>query len=84
MLSCLDKSEASKVSMKEQVLSPNEPSFNKGRIARQARRLKSKKLFQLFSRQGAQEIQVASMARWEEHFENVDSSGEGNAWISAK
>ena len=37
------------------------------RIARRARSEKSKKLFQIFSRQGANEILVASMAKWEEH-----------------
>ena len=37
------------------------------RIARQARSEKSKKLFQIFSRQGVNEILVASMARWKEH-----------------
>ena len=37
------------------------------RMARQARSEKSKKLFQIFSRQGAKEIPVASVARWEEH-----------------
>ena len=53
--------------LKEQVLSPNEPSVNIERIARLARSEKRKKLFQIFSRQGASEIQVASVARWEEH-----------------
>ena len=38
------------------------------RIARQARSEKSKKLFQIFSRQGVNEILVASMERWKEHF----------------
>ena len=51
----------------EQVLSPNEPNVNIERIVRQARSEKHKKLFQIFSRQGAKEILVASMARWEEH-----------------
>ena len=37
------------------------------RIARQARSEKRKNLFQIFSRQGANEILVTSMARWEEH-----------------
>ena len=70
MLSFLDKSEAPKVitkELKEQVLSPNESSVNIERIARQARSEKRKKLFQIFSRQGANEILVASVARWEEH-----------------
>ena len=41
------------------------------RIARQARGEKSKKLFQIFSRQGASEISVASMARWEEQLKGL-------------
>ena len=72
MLSYLDNSEASTVStkeLKEQVLSPTEPSVNIERIARQARREEHKKLFQIFSRQGANEIPVASMARSQEHSE---------------
>ena len=36
-------------------------------MVRQARSEKHTKLFQIFSRQGAKEIPVASMARWEEH-----------------
>ena len=67
MLSYLDNSEALKVStkeLKEQVLSPNEPNVNMEHIVRQAR---SEKMFQIFSRQGAREILVANMARWEEH-----------------
>ena len=34
---------------------------------RQARGEKHKKMFQIFSRKGAKEILVASVARWEEH-----------------
>ena len=70
MLKYLENSEVLKVStreVKEQVLCPNEPSANIVCIARQVRSEKSKKLFQIFSRQGANEIPVASMARWEEH-----------------
>ena len=70
MLKYLEDSEALKVStreLREQVLSPNEPSVNIVRIARQARSEKHKKLFQIFSRQGAKEIPVASVARWEEY-----------------
>ena len=51
----------------EQVLCPNEPSANTERIARQARSETRKKLFQIISRQGANQIPVTSMARWEEH-----------------
>ena len=32
---------------------------------------KAKKLFQIFSRPGANEILVASMARWEEHLRRL-------------
>ena len=59
--------EVSTRELKEQVLSPNESSVSIVRIARQARSEKSKKLFQIFSRQGANETLVASMARLEEH-----------------
>ena len=64
----LEDTEALKVStreVKEHVLSPDESNVNKVRIARQARSENSKKLFQIF-RQGANEIPVASVARWEE------------------
>ena len=74
MLNCLDEGEALKAStreLKEQVLSPDESSFSIVRIARQARSEKSKKLFQICSRQGANEIVVASMARWEERLRIV-------------
>ena len=50
MLRYLEDSESLKVSireLKEQVLSPDESSVNKERIARQARSEKSKKLFQI-------------------------------------
>ena len=81
MLKYLEDSEALKVStreLKEQVLSPNEPSVNIVRVARQARsEKKQRKLFQIFSRQGANEILVACMARWEEHLRNVNRAGEG-------
>ena len=66
-------SEVLKVStreLKEQVLSPDESSVRKVRIARQARSEKSKKLFQIF-RQGANEVLIASMARWEEHLKGL-------------
>ena len=38
---------------------------------RQARSEQRKKLFQIFSRQGANEILVASIARWEEHLRTL-------------
>ena len=69
LLKCSQDSEALKVStreLQEQVLSPNESSVSMVRIARQARSENSKKMFQIFSRQGANEILVASMARGEE------------------
>ena len=52
--------------MKEQILSPDDSNVSIVRIAREARSAKSKKLFQIF-RQGANEVFIASMARWEEH-----------------
>ena len=79
MLRCLEDSEALKVStgeLTEQVLFLDEPSVLV-RIARQARSEKSKKLFRIF-RQGANEVLIASMARWEEGAsENVGGAGEG-------
>ena len=48
-------------------MSPNEPRVNIEHFARQARSEKRKKLFQIFSIQGASEIVVASMVRWEEY-----------------
>ena len=67
MLKYLEDSEGLKVStreLKEQVLFPKKSSVSMVRIARLARSEKSKKLlFQIFSRQGAIEILVASMAR---------------------
>ena len=36
-------------------------------IVRQARGEKHQRLIQIFSRQGAKELLVASVARWEEH-----------------
>ena len=64
--------EVSTTELKDQVLSPNEPSVNVVRIAKQARSEKSEKLFQIFSRRGANEMRVASMAR----FESVECAGE--------
>ena len=70
MLKYLEDSEVLKVStrelLKEQVLSPDESSVSIVRIARQARSEKSKKLLQIF-RQGANEVPIASKARWREH-----------------
>ena len=56
--------------LKEQFLSPDESSVKKVRIARQARSEKSKKLFQI-CRQGANEVFIASMARWEEQLKEL-------------
>ena len=73
MLKYLEDSEVMKVStreLKEQVLSPDESSVNEVRIARQARGENSKKLFQIF-RQGANEVFIASMARWEEQLKGL-------------
>ena len=73
MLKYLEDSEVLKVStreFKEHVLSPDEWSVRKVRIARQARSEKSKKLFQIF-RQGANAVLIASMAGWEEHLKGL-------------
>ena len=69
MLKYLEDSEVLKLStreLKEQVLSPDESSIRKVRIARQARSEKSKKLFHIF-RQGANEVLIASMVVLERH-----------------
>ena len=79
-VSYLDESEALKAStkeLKEQVLSPNESNVSIVRSARQARSAKRKKLFQIFSRQGANEILVASCGEMGGAFENVDCAREG-------
>ena len=71
MPSYLDNSEALKVGTKDledHVLASNETSVNIEHIVRQAKGEKQKKKrIQTFSRQGAKEILVASVARWEEH-----------------
>ena len=70
MLSYLDNSEALKVDSKEledQVPAPNEPRVDIDHIAVQARGEQHQRLSQIFTRQGAKEILVASVARWEEH-----------------
>ena len=67
LLKYLEDSEVMKVStreLKEQVLSSDESSVNTVRIARQAKMRKSKMLFQIF-RLGANEVLIASVARWE-------------------
>ena len=65
MLSHLDHSEVSKVNTRE--LAPNEPEADMGHIVVQARGEEHQRLFQVFSRQGAQAILVASVARWEKY-----------------
>ena len=73
MLKHLEVSEVWKVStteLKEQVLSPDESSVNTVRIARQVRSQKYKRLFQMF-RKGANEVLIASVARWEEHMKGL-------------
>ena len=70
MLSYLDNCEALKVGTKElghHVLAPNEPRVDIQHIVRQARGEQHHRLLQIFSRQGAKEILVASVSRWEEH-----------------
>ena len=49
------------------VLAPSEPRVDIEHSMRQTRSEKLKKLFQIFSRQGANEILVACLARWKEH-----------------
>ena len=81
MLKYLEDSEVLKVStreLKEQVLSPDESSVGIVRIAKQSRNEKNKKLFQIF-RQGANEVLIASMPRWEGWW-----CWRGIAWRSGK
>ena len=69
MLRYLEDSETLKGStreLKEQVLSPEEPGDSIFQIAIQARNEIGKKLFQIV-RQGASEVHIASMARWDAH-----------------
>ena len=73
MSKCSEDSEVTKVStseLKEQVLSPSESSVKIVRIAGQARNGKSKMLIQI-SRHGANEVFIASMARWEEQLKGL-------------
>ena len=68
--SYLDNSEALKVGTKEledHELAPSEPRVDIDHTSRQARGEQSQGLFLIFSRQGATEILVACVARWEEH-----------------
>ena len=65
--SYLDNSEALKVGTKElkdHELAPSEPRVDIDHTSRQARGEQSQGLFLIFSRQGATEILVASVARW--------------------
>ena len=65
MLSRLDNCEALKVGAKECLHQMNQVStLNTLRVRREVR---IAKMFQIFSRQGAKEIMVSSVARWEEH-----------------
>ena len=48
-------------------LAPNEPNIDIEHMVMQARGEGRQRLFQAFNRQGAKEILVASLARWEEH-----------------
>ena len=82
----VEDSDALKVSTRElkgQVLSPDKSSVSIVRIARQARSEQCKNLFQIF-RQGANEVLIASMARWGETSENVGCGWRGNACHSGK
>ena len=71
MLKYLEDSEVLKVSpreLKEQVLSPDDSIFRKVRGRREVRN--AKKLCQIF-RQGAIEVPIAILARWEEHVKGL-------------
>ena len=70
MLSYLHRSDVLKVNTRElehHVLGPNEPRVDIEHIVRQARGEQQQRLFQIFSRQEAKYILVASVARCEEH-----------------
>ena len=70
MLDYLTNSEVLKVNTRElefHVLAPNGPYVNIEHIVVQARGERHQRLFQAFKRQGAKELLVASLARWEEH-----------------
>ena len=70
MLNYLDQSEVSKVNTRElehHVPAPNESTVDIEHIVMKARGENNQRLFRVFSRQGAKEILVASVARWEEH-----------------
>ena len=74
MLSYLDNSEALQVGTKElkdHELAPSEPRVDIDHTSRQARGEQSQGLFQIFNRQAATEILVASVARWEGHLGRV-------------
>ena len=78
MLSYLDHSEVLKVHTRElehHVLAPNEPRVDVEHIVRQARGEQHQRLFQIFSRQGAKDMPVASVSRWQEHLRMLSSSG---------
>ena len=70
MLSYLDYSEVLKVNTKElehHVPAPNELDVDTEHIVMQAGGEKHQRLFQVFSRQEAEDIRVAGVARREEH-----------------
>ena len=71
------KVKASTQELKEQVVSPNEPSVDIVCIVKQVRIEKHKKLFQIFSRKKEKEIPVASLVRWEDHLRMLIGSGAG-------
>ena len=73
MLKYLEDSEALKVStreLKEKVLCPNQPSVNIYAL-RGRREVRSKKLFQISNRQGANEILIAPEKYQEKIFEEL-------------
>ena len=83
MLSFLDHSEALKVNTRElehEVLATNEPRVDIQHIVGQARGEQHQGVFQIFRRQRAKEILVASVARLEEHLKMLTGTEMPGAW----
>ena len=80
MLSFLDNSEALKVStkeLKEQILSPNEPSVHKERIARQTRSEKTQEIVPDLQQTKSKRDPSRQCGEMGGALDNVDGSGEG-------
>ena len=54
------------------MLAPKEPRVDMEHIVRQPRGENHQRLFQIFCRQGAKEILVASVARWDAHLRMLE------------